>query len=412
MTAVPLRAVFVIQKLFGLTGGAERVFVETARGLAARGIDVKIMIFDNGHGVPAYDVANLNVINLFPRAGVRAPTTPASGNATPGFLKSIPHNAPLLGHIKWQLTHGVFVNRLRRALAADQPDIVIAFLPPAIGAAVRAAKPLNIPVIASTHNVPERDFGASDRWDQNPVYRKRARAALHDAAAVTVLNDSFRSWFAPEAQDQIHVLPNAVQRVSPQPTTLPQREKMILGVGRLTAIKRYDLLLSAWVHLRSEFPDWRVKIYGEGPERQALSDQIKAAQLDDVVQLCGVTPDIGAVYDHASLLCHPSAFEGFGLSVAEAMAHGVPVIGFQECTGINQLLQTGQNGWLIDETDDPIATLTQTIRYAILNPQERLRLGAQATAISQIYSIDKNLDIWETLLRSSLGSKAVQRGQT
>lgn len=407
MTVQPFRVVFVIQKLLGLTGGAERVFIETARGLAARGFDVKIMVFDNGHGVPAYDVAGLEIINLFPGTDKRRSSKPASGNATPRLLKAIPHHTPLVGHLKWHLTHGVFTNSLRRALEVARPDVIAAFLPPAISAAVRAAKPLGIPVIASTHNVPERDFGASDRWDQNPVYRKRARAALRDATAVTVLNDSFRAWFAPDEQDRVHVLPNAVQRVSPLPATPPARRQTILGVGRLTAIKRYDVLIAAWAKLRAAFPDWRVDIYGEGPERQALLNQIKAAQLDDVVQLCGVTSDIGAVYDRASLLCHPSTFEGFGLSVAEAMTHGIPVIGFQECAGVNQLLRTGQNGWLIAETDDPISAMAQAIRLAILDPQERHRLGAGATAISLAYSVDKNLDTWEILLRRLSGGKTV-----
>ncbi|MCK0122131.1 glycosyltransferase [Loktanella sp. F6476L] len=393
MTSTPLRVCFVIQKLLGLSGGAERVFVETAQAMAARGIDVEILIYDNGAGRAMYETNSIVVKNLFPfrRPNLDTPRT----NNTPSSIKKLPHGH-IMGHVKWGLTHELFIRTLRRHLQRHPPDVVVGFLPPAITACVRAAAPLSIPVIASIHNLPEQDFGNSIRWDQNPIYRRRAKKALTDADAVTVLLEDFRDWFPAQQQPYIHVIPNAVARVSPQDDPRPTRQKTILAVGRLTDVKRFDLLVDAWTLLHTDFPDWQVKIYGEGPNHNALNSQISASKLGSSIQLCGTTPQLGPIYDQASIFCHPAAFEGFGLVVAEAMAHGLPVVGFEHCTGVNTLIQDGINGQLVGGS---AKELSDGLRRYIENPKNRQNAGKAALSIGETYAPEIIYTQWETLLR-------------
>lgn len=404
MSGEPLRVCFVIQKLFDLTGGAERVFLQAATAMAKRGMAVEILTFDRAIGTPQFPTAGLPITNLMPALLQLPQRADAKPDRTPNAVKRIPHGG-LLGHVKWAATHGLFALRLKAALRQRRPDAVVAFLPPAITAAVKAGQDLGLPVIASTHNVPEEDFGMdSPRWDQNPVYRRRARHALSQATAITVLQDSFLDWFTPAERARAVVLPNPITRLSPPLAPPPERDKQILSVGRLNPVKNHDLLIDAWAKLRGQFPDWRIDIYGEGPSRDALTALIMAANLQDVVTLHGNHPDLGPIYDKAALLCHPATFEGFGLAVGEAMAHGTPALGFADCPGIDQLITPDVDGWLLAPAPDRAAALADGLRNALMDQQALRRKGEAARAISTRFSPEAFATDWEALIYASTGT--------
>lgn len=393
MTNSPLRVTFVIQKLLGLAGGAERVFLNTAKAMSERGFDIEILIYDHGSGAPFYDATGLNIRNLFP-----FPSKTKSGH-TPGFLKQLPSFGPL-GHLKWEMTHGLHESRLRAALEKQRPDVVVAFLPPAITASVRATRELKIPVVASLHNVPQMDYESPMRWDQNPVFRRRALSALQDSDAITVLLEEFRDWFPNEQKPKVNIVPNAVSRLSPIPEIKEKREKVVLGVGRLTDVKRYNILVEAWSLVHASHPDWVLHIYGDGPNRAELEHQVDRLGLQDVIALKGVCQNLGPVYDKASILCHPASFEGYGLVVAEAMAHGLPVVGFSGCQGINSLITNEENGLLVPETFGKEAKrIANGICRLIEDEVLAGKIATNSLAIMDTYSVGRVVDQWEAIVR-------------
>lgn len=391
-----MQVAFVIQKFLGLSGGTERVVTNVANALKSRGMDVSIVIYDSSQGHPAYSLDDIQITNLFPGAGRNA-----RSDVTPSALKTFPHFGPL-GHIKWAVTHGLYARRLIAHFRKSQPDVIVGFLPPAITAAVSAGQALGIPAIASVHNLPEQDFGDGGRWDQNPVYRRRARLALAKASAITVLMPEFRSWFEVEIADRVHVVPNAIARLSN--STGKSRQKLVLGVGRLTEVKRFHLLIEAWALLHAEFPDWTVHIYGEGPERENLANLIETKGLKGSVSLKGTNPHLGPVYDGAAVLCHPADYEGFGLVVGEAMAHGVVPLAYASSPGVNALINSDVDGLLVE---DGVVPLTDGLRRLIRNEQLRADLGDNALEIVTTFSAKEIVHLWEKILR-----QVVDRGQT
>ncbi|OJI92452.1 glycosyltransferase involved in cell wall biosynthesis [Planktotalea frisia] len=401
MSTKRLRVCFVIQKLFGLSGGAERVFAQTVTAMAARGMDVEVLVYDTSTRALHFDLGDIAVTNVLPSVLRRRSKPGMASSQTPSIVKNLPYGN-MFGSLKWAVTHGMFANRVKRTLHSNPPDVIVAFLPPAITAAVSAGQALGIPVIASTHNLPQEDFGLdSPRWDQNPVYRTRARRALANATSITVLQNEFCDWFSYEEQARITVMPNPVMRLSPVPDPVPKREKLIVAVGRLTDVKRMDLLVGAWQQIHHEFPDWRLEIYGEGPRHDTLTALIAQAGLMGVVKLCGVTANLGAVYDRTSLLCHPAAFEGFGLAVAEAMAHGVPAMGFADCAGINHLISHGSNGFLLQPEHDRTAVLADGLKEALSQPAHLRTLGDASKDILQTYQPDKVASQWFALIQKT-----------
>ncbi|SPH16885.1 GalNAc-alpha-(1-_4)-GalNAc-alpha-(1-_3)-diNAcBac-PP-undecaprenol alpha-1,4-N-acetyl-D-galactosaminyltransferase [Defluviimonas aquaemixtae] len=398
-----MKVVFVIQKLAGLRGGAERVTIDTARALSQRGFEVSIVCFEPGRGAPAYDAGPVRVENLFPAGRADRPKPSLGPSSAPSkrraerFLKAVP-NGLGLGHLKWALTHGFFVRRLRRMIETNRPDVIVAAMRPAITAAAFAARGTTTKVVAVLHNVPSADYDDATRWDQNPVYRRRSLEAFDYCDRILVLLEEFREWFPPAARERVEVLPNAVSRLSPPDVTL-QRSRIILSVGRLTAIKRIDLLIEAWARIAARHPDWRVVICGTGPEEQRLRAIIDRVGLHDQVTMQGDCPETGAYYDIASILCHPAAHEGFGLAVAEALVHGVAAIGFADCPGVNTLLRDGDNGLLVQPSDEPVVALSEALERLVSDSELRCRLSRRGPDSMADYAPARIYARWEALLR-------------
>lgn len=391
-----MKVCFVIQKLAGLSGGAERILVDVCNGMAARGMDVTILTYDSHAGAPYYPLAGVTLRNLFPAPRVPGPAK-GKTRRLERAIKAIPDVWPL-PQIKWAVTYGPFINRLGRALTQIKPDVVVGFLPTGIMAAVQAASPLNIPVVASTHNVPAQDFGTGGRWDTNPLYRKARNDSLQQAARILVLQEGFKDGFGPALAPKTSVMANPIAQAS-LPLT-GARNTTVIGVGRLTAIKRYDILIAAWAQISTAHPDWRLTLYGEGPEAAALQAQIDRLGLASSVTLAGVSTDIMDIYTQAAILCHPAAFEGFGLSVAEALAHGLPVVADATCSGVNALVQDGVTGVLVKAGDDLTAAFAAALDTLIRAPDTRAAMGLAAPASMHPYAPDTIFDRWETLLRS------------
>lgn len=410
-----MKVSFVIQKLNGLTGGAERILIETALAMRARGFEVSILTFELGAGSPGYDTSDLPVINLFPFSGTMSSSKRGEaekrGDSTSSSVESVykrlPHSFPL-GEIKWQFAHGLFIRSLKRYIRRERPTILIPFMPHAITACAYAAKGTATAVLASIHNVPERDFGASDRWDQNPVYRRRSIAALSELDRLLVLLPEFRDWFPTELQGRLRVMPNPVRRLGPPVGDASAREQIVLGVGRLTKIKRFDLLVRAWAELGAARAGWRLRILGDGPERAGLERLIKELALADDVALAGTRADMAHEYDRTALLCHPAEFEGFGLVVGEALAHGVPAVAYRDCPGANTLIEDGVNGVLVDPGDAPVRALAVALEKLMKDGTARARLAQRAPEITERYASARIYDMWEEIIREAVAARTAR----
>ena len=396
-----MRVTLVIQKLVGIRGGAERVVLDLAKALAARGHQVTVVTYDPLTGDPGYTADGVTVVDLFPsiiRVALRRPTSRDQVEVTEHRASARGNGFPI-SYMKWHLTHGLFARRLAVWLRHHQQDAVVGFLPPAISAVAFAGRKLGDEqprLIASTHNLPSQDFGPSSRWDQNPIARRRNLWALEEVDAVTVLQAEFIGELPVGARDRAVVLPNAVTRLN-EPAGL-SRKLRIIGVGRLTDVKRFDVLIRAFERIVDAVPGWEVRIYGDGPERERLVTMVDVAGLQKRVLLAGATETIGEAYDEASILCHPATFEGFGLAVAEAILHGLPVLASQQCVGVNRLVEHGVSGLLVDDVGDPVAAFAAGLMALIEHPLDGASRDDAAERLAACLSPSRIIDEWESLL--------------
>lgn len=136
------------------------------------------------------------------------------------------------------------------------------------------------------------------------------------------------------------------ENVNGEESTL--KEKNAICIARYDYFKRLDLLIKIWEKVHSDFPDWKLNIYGGyGSEKDNISNMVDTLNLSDCVFLHDATNEIGRKLQESSVFCFTSQFEGFGLVLIEAMQFGVPVIAFS-VVGVNSIVENGRNGFLVE----------------------------------------------------------------
>ncbi len=174
--------------------------------------------------------------------------------------------------------------------------------------------------------------------------------------------------------DRITVCPPGVERrFSPGGERSPV--PLVVAVGRLVPVKRLHLLVDALVRLKAQRPDLRAVLAGEGYERHALEEQIRAHGAGDWIELPGFLDDDALVdlYRSAWVVASSSLREGWGMTVTEAGACGTPAVATR-IGGHQDAVVEGKSGLLVDSTDEMVDALDMVLRDDVL--RRRLGVGA------------------------------------
>lgn len=374
------------------------MLIEAANEMARRGFKVRVLCYENKRRKePFYPLAkNVRFSNLLKdgstlegREQVRLERHRRRG---------IPDGFPY--YKKWIAENVGYIKAVRNYIERSDVDVLIPFMPPAMTAAALANFRLNARLVASTHNDPKQDFENRQKWSRNPVDVFLRRMTLRMQTTILVLLPGYKAWYPKGLRSRVRVLANPITPMSKDLLHAARREKTIISVGRLTDVKRHDLLIKAWSDLRDSFPDWRIRIYGDGPNQEQLEALINALGLQESVALMGITDAIQDEYLSSAVLAHPSEYEGFPLVVCEALAAGLPVVGFKDCSGVNTLVQDGRNGLLVN-AEDRRTSFGDGLRQILADDALRERLGAAAPGSVAKYAPSAVYDKWEAVIRKA-----------
>ncbi|MBW1603641.1 glycosyltransferase family 4 protein [Streptomyces sp. JJ66] len=193
-------------------------------------------------------------------------------------------------------------------------------------------------------------------------HSRRLRLTLRDAyprldALTTVTETDARDYRSRMRLPGVRVeaVPNGV----PAPATAPADPdaRWVIAAGRLAPAKRYDLLLRAFAQVIQQRPDWRLRIYGGGPQRDRLRTVIDALGLYNHAFLMGPAHPIESEWIKGSVAASTSSLEAFGMSIVEAMRCGLPVVATRCPHGPAEIIHDGVDGRLVTMNDvDAIAT--------------------------------------------------------
>jgi glycosyltransferase involved in cell wall biosynthesis len=153
------------------------------------------------------------------------------------------------------------------------------------------------------------------------------------------------------------------------------REPLVVAVGRLVPVKRFDLLIDALVALRARHPGLQAVIVGEGYERPRLERRVAAAGATDWLTMPGRLADdaLVALYRRAWVLTSLSTREGWGMTVTEAAACGTPAV-VSRIAGHRDAVDDGVTGLLVDDADGLVEAVDRLVRDEAL----RRRMGRRA----------------------------------
>ena len=179
---------------------------------------------------------------------------------------------------------------------------------------------------------------------------------------------------APETISRSSVIFNGLDCPVLLPAPLPTETPRILCLGRLHVQKGFDLALSALAAIIARFPQVRLTVAGDGPERPALERQAAELNLTSVVDFVGwISPDkVPELLNGATIVLMPSRFEGFGLVALEAGLMARPVIA--ACVGgLAEVVAHEETGLLIQSESS--RALAEAIVFLLAHPKKAAQMG-------------------------------------
>lgn len=290
------------------------------------------------------------------------------------------------------------VRALRNILVREAPDVALGVMSTASCLLALAAKGTNIPAIGSERiHPPMYPLGLVWEW-------LRRRTYPHLDAVVSQTEQSAQWLRACAGVHKVPVIPNPVSYplVSHEPRVLPNAGtgnvrvlNMLLAVGRLSAQKGFDRLVSAFAELVFRFPQWRLVILGEGNCRAELEEQVAALALRDRVWLPGAVGNVGEWYESANLYVMASRFEGFPNTLLEALAYGVPAISVDCETGPRDIVRHEIDGLLVPQ--DNRRALVDALSRVMDDESLRRRYAARAIEVRDRFAIERVAGMWQEL---------------
>lgn len=356
--------VFAIGSLRG--GGAERVVSVWASALAEKGYPVSVLVYARAEN--EYPVDSRVAIH----------TIAASEQACDAMS--------MVQRLK----------RFRSVLKELKPDAVISFLPEVQVYVALASIGLRFPRVETVRINP---------WKSGVVETKFAPLWLwcfRSCRALIVQSEDQKPFFSPKVQKKAVVIPNPVnsQYVENLKTEYSAASHKIVAAGRLTPQKNYQMMIDAIKLVLPKYPDVSLQIYGVGELEGELRDYIKAQGLENSVHLMGRSNELYRVYQDADLYVMSSDFEGMPNALAEAMAIGLPCISTDCKTGPKDLIDDGENGYLVP-SGDAKAMAERIAHIFTMSAEEQKNLGQKAREkILNFCSEENSLNRLITLIES------------
>ncbi|HET7339603.1 MAG TPA: glycosyltransferase family 1 protein [Candidatus Dormibacteraeota bacterium] len=261
------------------------------------------------------------------------------------------------------------------------------------------------PAVVFVHDLAFRLTPSEVPWQQRLYFRAILPHAVRQAAAVIVpseitRNDLVRLYPADQLDAKVHVIHEGLPpAVEPGPLPEGLEPGFVLAVGTVEPRKNYPRLLAAYRQLRGRALPFIIngrpgvpQLVIAGRPGWAYGDTLQRIQAEPGVKYVGHVdePTLEALYQSASVLVFPSLYEGFGLPLLEAMAHGVPAV----VSGAGALPELAGGSAITIDAADPGA-IAGALERLLADESLRRQLGAEGRRRSQSYT-------WETAAERAL----------
>lgn len=283
---------------------------------------------------------------------------------------------------------------LRRVLRQMKPDVVLGIETRPSILAILAGLGLPCKVIATEHIHPPMLF-------EGKLWECLRRWTYPFADKVVALTQKSKVWLQDNCNCKaVTVIPNSISLPIPvvEPVVPPQQvvgagRRVLLAAGRMAQQKGFDILIDSFSRIASEFPAWDLVILGDGDDRRSLVAQVAAAGLNARVLLPGQVGNMPDWYERADLYVLSSRFEGFSMTIVEAMASGCAVVSFDCDAGPGDIITHGHDGLLVRQVGDPQA-LANALSSLMSDDETRALMASRARAVVERFSVARVFSMW------------------
>ena len=129
--------------------------------------------------------------------------------------------------------------------------------------------------------------------------------------------------------------------------------------------------------------------------KRKLIDYINNNNIDEKISFTGLVKNVTEYLNKADIFALPSEYEGMPLALMEAMAAGLPAIGYKSCPAVNELIIDGYNGFLCEDGTDDFA---DKLKILMLDVELRKKMGQNARESMMQYAPEKIWNQWEALI--------------
>lgn len=367
----------------GLTGGgAERVCANLVNAWVDRGWDVTLLTVAQNSLSSAYSIDS-----RVERRDVGWPRSPRDEELN---IASILTQGLEQAGCPELVAEINLISMIRAAILATKPDVVVAHIDMTNVRVLAAMQGTNVPVIACEHT------------DLNQIYLPRwqaARKALYRSAVAVVASHAASADWLARSGARAYAIHNPL--VGPPPVKLKRKgeRRRVVSVGRISPEKRPALMVRAFASIADDFPTWDLEVYGVGPLREPLAG-LANELAPGRIHVRGFTKDVYTILTGADLFVSSSWVEGFGNSIWEALACGVPVVATDCGAAVRTLVRDGIDGLIVRERG--IRGLAAALASLMKDDARRSVFAARAPEVVTRFSFESSLAAWDVLLRNTV----------
>lgn len=279
----------------------------------------------------------------------------------------------------------------KKIIQKEKPDIIISFLPiPSYRILILKKKFSDIPVIVADRNDPAHEYKSLINKITMTILYARANAFVFQT-------EQQKQYFNEKIQNNSTIIYNPIKDEFLR-SSKTEKENTIITIGRLVKQKNHKILINAFSNISKNYPEYTLKIFGEGPFKRKLQKQINKLNMSKKIKLCGITNSVKEELEKAKIFILSSNYEGMPNALIEAMAVGVPCICTNcPCGGPKELINNGVNGILIDVNN--AKQLEEQINFLIINEDVRNKLSRKSIKIREKLSTSKIVQEWEEYIK-------------
>lgn len=291
----------------------------------------------------------------------------------------------------------------KRFIETSKPDLIITM---SIGSLLEITFENNydIPIINSTNGRPDYDY-TDVLWYRSEIEMQLLKEAYKKLTAIQVLFDNYKSFLTSTFRGRCEVIGNPIPQIDEGQIKIHNHHKQRYIISNIATLnvscKQQDVAIRIFHQLSSKYPDWELHFWGEGNDFPYLEKLIEQKKLTNRVFLRGFTNAPLEMLKESDIYIFPSKYEGFPLSLSEAMSVGLPSVGFANCSGVNQLIKHLENGFLANDEQE----MENYLKILIENPDLRQQMGRKAQQMMQEFSPEKIKKQWEELVSSVMNRR-------